>query len=349
MDTKDYNILDGAGGCDAKLSTDILEDVIYKEDYYRSENVINGLEDANDAGVYKISENKVIVQTTDFFPPMVNDPYLFGKISACNALSDIYAMGAKPITALNLVAFPHEKFPIEILKEILAGGRDILKEAECSLLGGHSITDSGIKYGLAVTGEAFFGETADNSHALQGDILVLTKPLGSGIAMNVAKAETDFWNSKGTVEEALKWMSTLNNVAGEAIRKFKIKTATDITGFSLIGHLREISKASDRDIVLYKDAVPVMGDVLRLSKVGFYPAASHKNKKIYQKYIKTKFDLPIIDVMFDAQTSGGMLLSVSKDKLKDVLKFFDDNLDYPVSIVGEVREKKEIEPVIEIL
>ncbi len=344
-----YNILEGAGGCDAKLSTNVLEQVVYSNTYYRDERVLNGLEDADDAGVFKINDDKVIVQTTDFFPPMVNDPYLFGRISACNALSDIYAMGAIPITALNLVAFPHEKFPIEILKEILNGGRDVLKEAKCSLLGGHSITDTGIKYGLAVTGEAEIGKTSDNSHAEVGDILILTKPLGSGIAMNVAKAETDFWNSKATVDEALKWMGTLNKEAGEAIYKFEIKTATDITGFSLIGHLSEIAKASKVDVLLYKDSIPVMGDVLKLSKIGFYPAASHKNKKIYSKFIKTEFDSPIIDLLFDAQTSGGMLLSVNKDKLKDILQFFDDNLDYPVSIIGEIKNRLGDKSIIEVL
>jgi len=347
---KKYNILEGAGGCDAKLSTDVLEQVVYSNTYYRDERVINGLEDADDAGVFKISDDKVIVQTTDFFPPMVNDPYLFGRISACNALSDIYAMGAKPITALNLVAFPHKKFPVKVLKDILDGGRDVLKEANCSLLGGHSITDdSGIKYGLAVTGEAELGKTADNSHAMIGDILILTKPLGSGIAMNVAKAETDFWNSKSTVDEALKWMGTLNKEAGEAICKFGIKTATDITGFSLIGHLSEIAKASKIDVLLYKDSIPVMGDVLKLSKVGFYPAASHKNKKIYSKFIKTEFDTPIIDLLFDAQTSGGMLLSVNKDKLKAVLQYFDENLDYSVSIIGEIRKRVGDSAIIEVL
>jgi len=346
---KKYNILDGAGGCDAKLSSEVLEQVVYSNTYYRDERVINGLEDADDAGVFKISDDKVIVQTTDFFPPMVNDPYLFGRISACNALSDIYAMGAIPVTALNLVAFPHDKFPIKVLKLILDGGRDVLKEAKCSLLGGHSITDSGIKYGLAVTGEAKYGKTSDNSHAKNGDILILTKPLGSGIAMNVAKAETDFWNSKATVDEALKWMATLNKEAGEAITKFEIKTATDITGFSLIGHLSEIAKASKVDVLLYKDSIPVMGDVLKLSKIGFYPAASHKNKKIYAKYVKTEFDLPIIDLLFDAQTSGGMLLSVNKDKLRDVLQFFDDNLDYSVAIIGEIKERQGEEVVIKVL
>ena len=344
-----YNILEGAGGCDAKLSTDVLEQVVYSNTYYRDERVINGLEDANDAGVFKINDDNVIVQTTDFFPPMVNDPYLFGRISACNALSDIYAMGATPITALNLVAFPHKKFPIEVLKEILNGGRDVLKEAKCSLLGGHSITDSGIKYGLAVTGEAKLGKTADNSHAEIGDILILTKPLGSGIAMNVAKAETDFWNSKSTIDEALKWMGTLNKEAGEAIRKFEIKTATDITGFSLIGHLSEIAKASKVDVLLYKDSIPVMGDVLKLSKIGFYPAASHKNKKLYSKFIKTEFDTAIIDLLFDAQTSGGMLLSVNKAKLKDVLSYFDEVLDYPVSIIGEIKNRAGDNAVIEVL
>ncbi len=346
---KRYNILKGAGGCDAKLSSDILEEVIYSNTYYRDERVINGLEDANDAGVFQISNNKVIVQTTDFFPPMVDDPYLFGRISACNALSDIYAMGAKPITALNLVAFPDKEFPIEVLQEILNGGRDVLKEARCSLLGGHSITDSGIKYGLAVTGEAVLGKTADNSHAEAGDILVLTKPLGSGIAMNVAKAEKDFWNSKSTVDEALKWMGTLNIIAGEAIEKFSIKTATDITGFSLIGHLSEIAKASDVDVLLYKDSIPAIGDVLRLSTVGFYPAASHKNKKIYGKFLKTEFDTPVIDLLFDAQTSGGMLLSINKDKLKTLLEFFDENLDYSVSIIGEIKKKQSDTVIIEVL
>lgn len=344
-----YNILEAAGGCDAKLSTDVLEQVVYSNTYYRDERVLNGLEDADDAGVFKINDDEVIVQTTDFFPPMVNDPYLFGRISACNALSDIYAMGAIPITALNLVAFPHEKFPIEVLKEILNGGRDVLKEAKCSLLGGHSITDTGIKYGLAVTGEAKLGKTSDNSHAKVGDILILTKPLGSGIAMNVAKAETDFWNSKSTVDEALKWMGTLNKEAGEAISKFEIKTATDITGFSLMGHLSEIAKASKVDVLLYKDSIPAMGDVLKLSQIGFYPAASHKNKKIYSKFIKTEFDSPIIDLLFDAQTSGGMLLSVNKTKLKDVLSFFDETLDYSVSIIGEIKSRVGDKPIIEVL
>ncbi len=350
---QEFNILEGAGGCDAKLSSDILEQVVYSNDYYRSERVLNGLEDSNDAGVFKISENKVIVQTTDFFPPMVNDPYLFGKISACNALSDIYAMGATPITALNLVAFPQKKYPLEVLEQILKGGRDILNEAKTSLLGGHSISDSGIKYGLAVTGEAELGKTADNSNAKVGDILVLTKPLGTGIAMNVAKAQTDFWNSKKTVSKALKLMSTLNKVGGLAISKFDIKTATDITGFSLIGHISEIAKASNVDILLYKDSIPVIEDVLRLSKVGFYPASSYKNKQIYSKYLNTEVQSPIIDLLFDSQTSGGLLLSVPAKKLKSVLDYFDQNMDYPVSIIGEVKlrntKRKNQEKMIEII
>ncbi len=337
-------------GCDAKIDSSLLHNILNQSSFYRDKNVLIGSENGDDAGVYKISDDLAIVQTVDFFPPMVDDPFMFGKIAACNSLSDIYAMGGVPITALNIVGFPTDRYPIEILKLILDGGNEVLREAKTSLLGGHSIQDDSIKYGLSVTGTINPNKIASNDGAESGDVLVLTKPLGIGIAMNLAKGEESLWNTKKTVQEAIKWMSTLNSVAGEAISKFEIKSATDITGFSFIGHLSEIANASQKDVKVYKDSIPIIYQTDKWAKMGFYPKASYKNREIYNHYITTEHQNdPIIDLLFDSQTSGGILLCVPKRKLKDVLKFFDDKLNYSVSIVGEITKREGDLLNIEIL
>ncbi|MBN2695230.1 selenide, water dikinase SelD [bacterium] len=337
-------------GCDAKIDSSLLHNILNPKSFYRDKNVLIGSENGDDAGVYRLSDDLAIVQTVDFFPPMVDDPFTFGKIAACNSLSDIYAMGAVPITALNIVAFPTDRYPIESLKLILEGGNEILKEAKTSLLGGHSIQDDSIKYGLSVTGTINPNKIASNDGAESGDILVLTKPLGIGVAMNLAKGDDSLWNTKKTVQEAIKWMSTLNSVAGEAISKFNIKSATDITGFSFIGHLSEIANASKKDVKVYKDSIPFIYQTDKWAKMGFYPKASYKNREIYSKYISTEYkNDSIVDLLFDSQTSGGVLLAIPKKILKDVLIFFDDKLDYSVSIVGEITPREGDSLKIEIL
>lgn len=341
-------ILFGDGGCNAKLGGDLLEQIIPGAPF-RDPRVVCGMEFSEDAGVFDLGD-KLIVQSTDFFPPMIDDAYLFGQVAACNALSDIYVMGAKPITALNIVAFPHPKHPLSLLKAILQGGQDILNRAHTSLLGGHTINDTSIKYGLAVTGEATKNQITSNGGGEAGDLLLLTKPLGIGIALNAAKGDDPIWRPEATIAEAINWMTTLNDHVLSAILKFNIKCATDITGFSLMGHALEVAQASNVDIRLYKDALPAITGVTRLAQVGFYPAASHYNKKRYQHALKTETpNAPELDLIFDAQTSGGALLAVKPEIVHNVIDFLSTAYNYPVALIGTMVPKTDKAAVIEVI
>lgn len=281
-------------------------------------NLLVGLETSDDAGVYRLNKDQAIVQTVDFFTPVVDDPYAFGQVAAANALSDVYAMGAKPLTVMNLVSFPVSKLDMSVLAKILQGGSDKIREAGALLIGGHSIDDSEPKYGLSVTGLVHPEKVLSNATSKPGDYLVLTKPLGigiitTGIKRGIVSAEDEV--------EAVKVMAALNRGASEAGIEAKVNACTDITGFGLLGHLHEMMKASGVSAKVYANSVPVLGSVWECIAKNAIPGGTKSNRRYLEDKVIFDSDVPeeIRWVMVDAITSGGLLLSVSEENLADLL------------------------------
>jgi selenide,water dikinase len=268
-----------------------------------------GTETADDAGVYRIGEQLALVETTDIITPLVDDPFTFGRIAAANALSDIYAMGGRPVTAMNLVFFPSCKLAVTVLAEILAGGQAMISEAGACLVGGHTVDDDELKYGLAVTGLIDPARIVRNATARPGDILVLTKPLGTGIVSTAIKGEMA---PQALVAAATGWMTTLNKWASELMQQCGASAATDITGFGLLGHACEMAHGADVTIRLELEQVPVMSGVAELAADGLVPAGCYRNRDYYASRVKSAWSgsdrlLPL----YDPQTSGGLLISFS--------------------------------------
>ena len=255
------------------------------------------------------------MQTIDFFTPVVNDPYWFGQIAAANALSDIYAMGATPITALNIVCFSPKKFDVGLLREILRGGMDKLRDSETSLLGGHSVDDDEIKYGLSVTGLVDPGQMVKNEGAQPGDLLILTKPLGTGILISAMKGDRV---SRETEERLITVMATLNRHASELMLSAHAHAATDVTGFGLAGHLKEMIK-ENLGVEVYTDKLPYFPESQELYAEGFLPSAFYTNRTFYTPFVETHGEAPwsgfLRDLLFDPQSSGGLLIALKKDHL----------------------------------
>jgi len=274
------------------------------------ENVIIGLDRADDAGVYRISKDLALIQTVDFFTPVVDDPYWFGQIAAANALSDVYAMGGTPKTAMNLVAFPARELDLTILRQIIQGGIDKLKEAGVVLIGGHSIEDKEIKYGLSVTGVIDPARVLAKNSLRPGDRLVLTKPLGTGIINTAIKAAMA---SAELADSVTRLMAALNREAAGVMADFNISACTDVTGFGLLGHLAEMVCGSGSSARVESGQVPVIAEALELASMGLIPAGAYKNKEFREKMIAFAETVPraLQDVLFDPQTSGGLLISVS--------------------------------------
>ncbi len=274
------------------------------------ENVLVGLDRADDAGVYQISEELALIQTVDFFTPIVDDPYWFGQIAAANALSDVYAMGGVPKTAMNLVAFPAKEMELTVLRQIIQGGIDKLKEAGVVLLGGHSIEDREIKYGLSVTGIVHPDKILTKGNIRIGDCLVLTKPLGFGIINTAVKAAMV---STELTEKVTKLMATLNREAAEIMVNFDISGCTDITGFGLLGHLAEMVCGSGVGARIDFGEVPVIEKALDFADMGMIPTVAYENREFRREMITIADTVPraVQDVLFDPQTSGGLLIAVS--------------------------------------
>lgn len=335
-----YDLLAGAGegGCSAKLPAKELEKALSGLPKVYSPNLLVDIDTHDDAGVYKINEETALIQTTDFFPPVCSDPYEFGQIAAANALSDVYAMGGKVLTAMNLLMFPADK-PMEALKEIIRGGQDKVTEAEGFLVGGHTITDSTPKYGLAVTGIVHPQRVITNAAAKPRDVLILTKPIGSGILMagkriGEAKAE-DYQN-------ALDQMKQLNKLGAEIMQKFDIKCATDITGFGLVGHALKLAQASGVSIRINSREVPLLKGAYELAELGCLPGACFRNQEFVEDFCFVHEDVIYENKMLihDAQTSGGLLMCVPKKQVSLVLEELKSH--YPQSaIIGEVMAKAE--------
>jgi selenide, water dikinase len=299
-------------------------------------NLITGFEHAEDAGVYKISEGLALVQTLDFFTPTVDDPFTFGQIAAVNALNDIYAMGGKPITAMNIVCFPIKTMDKSVLREVLRGGLDKMREAGVLLVGGHSVEDDEIKYGLSVTGTIHPDKVLFNSGAKPGDSLILTKPLGTGIVSTAIKGGED---DKVLVEKAITSMTKLNKKASELmIANGGIHSCTDITGFGLLGHACEMIEGENVGLRINSAAVPIFAGVQELVKSGFVPGGLYRNKDFRLKQIEQKDTCPdwILDVLFDPQTAGGLFFSVSAKEAPHLIKKMHQSGIADAAIVGEV-------------
>ena len=294
-----------------------------------------GTETSDDAAVYKISEELAVIQTVDFFTPVTDDPYLFGQIAAANALSDVYAMGGEPKLALNLAAFPN-CLNTEILGEILKGGADKVMEAGAILAGGHTISDNEPKYGLCVTGFVHPKKMWKNCGAEPGDLLVLTKPLGSGI---LSTAEKGGIIREAEHLEAAKTMTTLNKYATELAKEFQVHCCTDITGFGLAGHAMEMAKGSKKTFVIYAEKLPVLSGAREYAEMGLIPAGAYRNREFLEKDMESRISGWREDLLFDPQTSGGLLLAMPPEDAAGLMGRLS-GLELPSAVVGEVTEEK---------
>ena len=302
--------LANCAGCGAKVGAGVLSQLLEGIRVHSDPNLLVGFDKSDDASVYRISDELALVQTVDFFPPIADDPYLFGQIAATNALSDVYAMGGEPKLALNIMAVPAD-MPKEVVHEILRGGYDKVYEAGALITGGHSILDPEPKYGLAVTGFVHPDRVLTNSGARPGDVLLFTKPIGIGILTTAAKAELA---EASTMAKALKLMTTLNKSARDAMVKYRVHACTDVTGFGLLGHTCEMAQGSDVQITLRTGDMDLIGESLEFARMGLLPEGMYRNRQFAEKYVDGgAVELAVQDMLYDPQTSGGLLIAVDPD------------------------------------
>ena len=306
-------------GCACKLRPQELEKILKEIPVSKDANILIDTKNSDDAAVYKINNEMALVQTLDFFTPIVNNPYDFGAIAAANALSDIYAMGAKPIFALNIVGFPSNRLPIEVLQQILKGAHDKASEAGISIIGGHTIDDPEPKYGMVVNGIAHPNRILSNANAKEGDAIILTKPIGLGIITTAIKRSLA---DKSVEEYAITIMKALNKTAAEVISNYNINACTDVTGFGLLGHLTEMTQASEVDAEIFCNKVPIIKETWDFATSNIIPGGTKNNLAYFSKHIEWKEQISEIEkiMLSDAQTSGGLLFAVSQNKKEQVLK-----------------------------
>ena len=293
------------------------------------------MENLDDAGVYKLSDDLAIIQTVDFFTPIVDDPYAFGQIAVANALSDIYAMGGKPLTALNLVCFPISTMDISVLENVLRGGVDKMREAGVVLVGGHSIDDAELKYGLSVTGTVHPQKLVTSAGAKAGDRLILTKPLGTGIINTAIKAGMV---EGGLTERVTKCMAILNRDASELMQETGVDACTDITGFGFLGHSVQLAESSQAGLEFHFDSIPYFPEVVEFSQQGLCPGGLFRNKDYYSCKVEFANELPqhMQDVLFDPQTSGGLLICLEPAKAELFVHRLHQAGVTDAAIIGEV-------------
>lgn len=341
MSKKDIVFCKG-GGCTAKLGPGILSRVLERIPKKYDENLLIGFESSDDASVYKLTDDIAMVQTLDFFPPMVDDPYTFGKIAAANALSDIYAMGGEVKTALNIVCFP-EQMDLNILGDIIQGGSEKVEEAGGVLSGGHSIMDQDVKYGLSVTGIINPNKIYQNNGCKVGDKLILTKPLGVGI---ISTANRVGEASKEAMDKAIESMCTLNKYAAEIIKKYDVHACTDVTGFSLLGHLNEMV-AGDCSAIIESTKVPYIKEARQYADEFLLTAAAQRNRNFLQdKVLFNIDDFAMEEILFDPQTSGGLLIAVNPEDVEEIMKELE-TLSLPCGVIGEVINQKQHKIIVE--
>lgn len=305
----------------------------------KNENVIFGFDTVGDAGVYRLSDEAALVQTVDVLTPIADDPYVFGQIAAANSLSDIYAMGARPITALNIIGFP-PKWDLEILEEILKGGMEIARRAGVAILGGHTIKDEDLKYGLAITGTVRPDKLVTNDKAQPGDVLILTKPLGTGIISTALKKGEA---SQGAIAKINRSMTTLNRTASECMVEVGVHACTDITGFGLLGHAGQLAEASGVSLKIYAQQVPIFDEALIYAEKGFIPGGTRANEKFIRPKVSLseEIDPNLYVLLCDAQTSGGLLIAVSVSESEKLLSMLKERGIAEAAIIGEVIHKEE--------
>ena len=299
-------------------------------------NLLTGYEHAEDAGVYKLSDDMALVQTVDFFTPTVDDPYTFGQIAATNAINDIYAMGGKPLTAMNIVCFPVKTMEKTVLRDVLRGGLDKMREAGVLLVGGHSVEDNEIKYGLSVTGVIHPGKVLFNRGARPGDKLILTKPLGTGIISTAIKADAA---SEEVISQAIACMTELNKKSSELmLATGDIHSCTDITGFGFLGHACEMIEESDVGLRIFSSRIPILPGVRDLVETGYVPGGLYRNLNFRAHQIEKSISCPnwIYDVCFDPQTAGGLFFSLSPAEAEDLVDIMRHAGLKDAAIVGEV-------------
>ncbi|OYT15864.1 MAG: selenide, water dikinase SelD [Bacteroidetes bacterium 4572_77] len=331
--------IEGEGGCSAKLPAKDLEKALADLPKNVSDKMMVDADTHDDAGVIKINEDTALIQTTDFFPALCQDPYEFGQIAAANALSDVFAMGGQVLTAMNLLMFPAFK-SMESLKEILRGGQEKVAEAGGFVVGGHTITDSSVKYGLAVSGIVHPDKVITNADAQEGDVLILSKPIGAGIILSGKKIgeakDQDY-------QAALDNMKQLNKIAAELMQKYDVKSATDITGFGLLGHALRMAQASRTSFYIETTKIPYLKGAYELAEMGCLPGACFRNQEFVEElcHISSKVDYNHKMLTLDAQTSGGLLMAVKKED-KDKLIMELKKAGYSLTAeIGHVQKQKE--------
>jgi selenide, water dikinase len=301
--------------------------------------LLAGYETSDDAGVYRLTDDLAVIMTVDYITPPVNDPYVYGQIAAANAISDVYAMGGRPIACLNLVSFPSKRLPPEVLHKIVAGALSKIYEAQAVLAGGHSIEDDEPKFGLAVTGIVHPDRFWSNKGAQPGDILILTKPLGSGVLFN---ANLKNWVSQKAMDACVEILTMLNRTAAEVLSEFEIHAATDITGFGLAGHGFEMAKASGACLKISIKDLPVMDEALAVYEKGMTTGTNAFNRKMVKGHLQFETRLPIWheEIIFDPQTSGGLLVSVPESQGKEIIHALNAKGVTAAKIIGSVHDLK---------
>ncbi len=332
-------------GCGAKLGPALLDKALCGLSQPSYPDLIADYKTSEDAGVYRISDDLAMIQTVDFFPPIVNDPFTFGQIAAANSLSDIYAMGGRPVTALSIVGFPKDTLDTDHLRRMMEGGLDKLIEAGTALVGGHSLEDDEVKFGFAVTGLIHPEKILRNNTLKPGETLILTKPIGTGAVNTALRAEMV---SKEAIDEAIKAMSALNKDAAEIIENYPVSACTDVTGFGLAGHACEMMAGSEAGIRFNMPEIEVLPDVKDYLAMGLIPAGTYRNREYRIKFIKDaeKLDPVTLDLVFDPQTSGGLLFSVPGRYVSEIAEKLRDRGIKP-SIAGITTDKRETIEIVE--
>ena len=325
-------------GCGAKVGAGTLVKLLDGFKTHTDPKLIVGYDKSDDASVYEINDETALIQTTDFFPPIVDDPYLYGQIAAANAISDVYAMGGEPRLALNIMCIT-ETMDKETVQEILRGGYDKAYEAGVIITGGHTIHGAEPIYGLAVSGFVNPRKVLTNSGAKPGDAIILTKQLGVGIITTAAKADLV---DASLLDKIYKQMATLNKYARDIMVKYTVHSCTDVTGFSLLGHSLEMAQGSDVTINLLTDKIPYHREAYELADMGFVPAGAYRNREYAEAGVKVigNIERPMMDILFDPQTSGGLLISIDNKEATDAINEMKEaGLD--AEIIGSVSNKKD--------
>ena len=328
-------------GCGAKVGAGVLAQLLEDIKVHTDPNLLVGFDKSDDASVYKVSDDLALVQTVDFFPPIADDPYVFGQIAATNALSDVYAMGGEPKLCLNIMAVPRD-MPKEAVHQLLKGGYDKVYEAGALITGGHSILDDEPKYGLAVTGFVHPDKILTNSGAKPGDVLLFTKPLGIGVLTTAAKADMV---SQESMNLALRMMTTLNKSARDVMVRYNVHACTDVTGFGMLGHLYEMAQGSDVEITLHVEDMDLIEESLELARMGILPEGMYRNRTFAEAAVDPgDTELAKQDLLYDPQTAGGLVMAVDPadaDALLEALKNAVPSAQ-KIGIVSEYRGGKRI-------